>query len=825
MKISYNWLQNYFTQPLPNPNEVADLLTSTGLEVEGVETIHAVKGGLEGVITGQVVQVEKHPNADALRLTKVNIGQAELLNIVCGAPNVAVGQKIVVALVGATLYPINADPITLKKAKIRGEQSEGMICAEDELGIGQSHNGILVLPDHTPIGLPAAQVLGLPNDYIFEIGLTPNRSDAYSHIGVARDLAAAIAIRNNQPVPLNIPSVASFAAPANAPAYPVQVLNANACPRYSGILLEEVKIAESPKWLQQNLQAIGVRPINNVVDITNFILHELGQPLHAFDADKIAGNAIVVNTLAPDTPFVTLDGKERKLHADDLMICNAQQQAMCIAGVFGGLNSGVTEQTTRIFLESAFFDAKYIRKTSFRHLLRTDAAQRFEKTTDINLTLYALQRASLLLQSLAGAKIASAVTDIYPNPKARTRINLSLAKLHKLTGVTIEPQDIRLILQQLDIQIENELPDVLTLLVGTNRPDVMRDVDVIEEIIRIYGLDRIPLPKGQQVAFTSTPVPDKVALQKQAAILLSAMGFNEVLCSAITNANYYPQNDPELVLLLNSLNANMDAMRKSMLPGNLEIVLHNQNHKNTDLKLFEFGQTYQQTQATGNKSVKNYPHTPHLTLLLCGKLSAESWQGKTLPTNFYDLKEVVLRLLKAMGVHNLKTNTDLTNCPLPDAKHLAYGLSVEVKGGKTLAVLGLVNPTLLKQFGIKTNEVWYADIQWDVVLQLVTNHKPRFSEVPRFPGMRRDLAVIINENIDYVQLENIAIKIGKQLLKQVNLFDIFVDAQKLGEGKKSYAISLFFQDANRTLTDKDVETVVNQIIHQFKNQLNAEIRA
>ncbi len=816
MKISYNWLKDYLQIDLP-ADQAAQVLTDIGLEVEKFEVTGGVEGGFEGLVVGEVLTAEQHPNADRLRVTTVNVGGEEPLNIVCGAPNVAAGQKVVVATVGTMLYPLEGDPFKIKKGKIRGEVSMGMICAEDEIGMGTDHDGIIELDTDAPPGTPVKEVIQLETDEVFEIGLTPNRSDATNHVGVAKDLAAALQILKGSDKKVVLPAVDGFKVSNNALPIAVEVQNTEACPRYVGVSISGVKVGESPEWMQKRLMAIGVRPINNIVDITNFILHELGQPLHAFDADKIAGNKVIVRCLPQDTEFVTLDEQTRKLHAEDLIICDGDNKPMCIAGVFGGLNSGVTEQTTNIFLESARFHPIRTRRTSARHLLRTDAAIRFEKGVDPNNCLYALKRAALLITELAGGAITSEVVDVYPTPVERPLVKVRYKRVNQLIGVDIPKDTVKNILTALDIQIQSEDEESLQVAVGTERADVLREVDVIEEILRIYGFNSVPIPETLKSSLSYSNKPDSDQLTRKIADLLVSDGFYQSMGTSITNSKYYEEGDNSIVPLMNSLNANMDVMRSNMLFSGLEAILHNQNHKQSDIRFYEFGKTYaqQEVENDGQSSIK-YSEQTHLSLFLTGNLKTESWDGKTNKVSFFDLKESVQRVLSRLGIRSFQSQE-------ADASHLAYGLTYQLGKQRPLVTFGSVKRTILKQFGIK-NEVYYADIQWDQVLKVVKKQKTTYQEIPKYPSVRRDLAMLLDKEVAFGKIEAIAKSTVKQLLRNVNLFDIFDDESKLGEGKKSYAVSFLFQDERKTLTDKEVDKVMKKLIHRVQTELGAEIR-
>lgn len=811
MKVSYNWIKQYLPIDLP-AEKVAEILTDTGLEVEGLEQIESIPGGLAGLVVGEVKTAEQHPNADRLRVTTVDVGGAELLNIVCGAPNVAAGQKVVVATVGTMLYPTEGDPFKIKKGKIRGEVSLGMICAEDEIGLGTDHDGIMVLPAETPVGTPAKEVFNVETDYIFEIGLTPNRSDALGHIGVARDIYAALRIHHDFKGNLQLPDVSDFKVENTDLPIPVTVENTEACPRYSGVSITGVTIKNSPEWLQNRLNAIGVRPINNIVDITNYILHETGQPLHAFDADQIAGQTVVVKTLPKDAVFVSLDEQERKLHEDDLMICNANGEGMCIAGVFGGIHSGVTEQTTNIFLESACFHPIRTRRTASRHHLRTDAAIRFEKGVDPNNTVFVLKRAALLIQELAGGQIASEIVDVYPEKVKRKVVPLRYKQLDRLVGISIPRDQVKKILAALAIEVVEETAAGLTVKVGTNRADVYREADVIEEVLRIYGLNNVPMPSHIKSSMVFSEGLDQDKVYNTMADFLAANGFNEMMATSISQQKYYQEGQKGIVHLLNSLNADLDVMRPSMLFSGLEAVAHNLNHKNANLRLFEFGKMYS---CYDKESITHYEEQQHLSLFVTGKSTEENWQQAQQDTNFFTLKNTVLQALNRLGINSYK---------LAEYQNEQWIFAQQYKLGKqVLATLGQVQPKVLKKMGIK-QPVFYADFAWDVVLQVLRNKKLKVTDIPKYPSVRRDLALLLDKKVTFAEIEQIATKGSKKILQSVNLFDIYEDETKIGKDKKSYAVSFVFQDAKKTLTDKEVDKVINKLVNSFERQLGASLR-
>ncbi|OMP81107.1 phenylalanine--tRNA ligase subunit beta [[Flexibacter] sp. ATCC 35208] len=805
MTISYNWLCDYLPVK-PTPEELSVILTRIGLEVESLEEFESVKGSLEGLVIGEVLTAVPHPNADKLRLTTVNIGAAEPLNIVCGAPNVAVGQKVVVAPIGVTIYPASGEPLTMKKAKIRGEESHGMICAEDEIGLGSSHAGILVLdPSLTP-GTPAREIFKPFEDWVYEIGLTPNRMDAMSHLGVAKDVCAYL---NNTGNTLDnkakIPALAPLPEAKDRYDIAVSIENTTACPRYAGITLTGVKVGPSPEWLAHRLQAIGIRSINNVVDITNFILHETGQPLHAFDADTIKGRQIRVKNLPQNTPFVTLDEKERKLDAADLVICNADSEPMALAGVFGGLHTGVSDTTTNIFLESACFAAASIRPTSFRHGLRTDAAARFEKGVDISGTVYVLQRAAALICELAGGQAASGIIDVYPAPKPAVEVETSWKYIQKLSGKAYPADKVERILVSLGFTFLSKTEERFRVAVPYSKPDISIPADIVEEVMRIDGLDNIDIPT--QVLITPSPAsrPDKEKIREKVANYLASNGFNEIFTNSITNSKYYsPEVLATTVRMINSLTEDLDIMRPSMLETGLESVSHNLNRRNDNLLFFEFGNTY----ATSGEH--KYEETAHLSLYLTGQKVAESWLHKAAPVDFYFLKGYVQNVLQLLGIKGLQWK---------EGEQHTWEIVVK---NKSVVTLGAVDNAKLKQFDIK-QPVWFADFNWLNLLSLLQKTESFYKEIPKFPSVRRDLALILDKQVKYAAVEAAVKTVKSPLLQNVNLFDVF-ESEKLGNNKKSYAVSFTFQDAQKTLTDKEIDAVMEKLIKTFQTQLQAEIR-
>lgn len=808
MTISYNWLCDYLPVK-PTPEELSTILTRIGLEVESLEKFEAVKGSLAGLVIGEVLTAEKHPNADKLRLTTVNTGNGEPLHIVCGAPNVAVGQKVVVAPIGTTIYPLGGEPLTMKKAKIRGEESQGMICAEDEIGLGNSHDGIMVLDASLQPGTPVSEVFKPAKDYIFEIGLTPNRMDAMSHIGVAKDVCAFLNnIEHTHKYQVQLPEIKALPKATTPLPISVTIENTDACPRYSGISITGIQVAPSPEWLKTRLTAIGVRPINNIVDITNFILHETGQPLHAFDAAAIKDNAVVVKNLPQGTPFVTLDEKERKLDATDLMICNGAGEGMCIAGVFGGLHSGVSDTTQSIFLESAFFSAGGIRTTSFRHGLRTDAASRFEKGVDISNVVFALQRAADLICTLSGGKAASDIIDVYPAVKVKTQVETTYSYIRKLSGSNYPADKIKNILRSLGFDLLSESAEGFRVAVPFSKPDISLPADLVEEVMRIDGLDNIEIPSKISISPALSVQPDVESIREKVANYLAGNGFNEIFTNSITNSRYYtPEVLEHAVKMMNSLTVELDIMRPSMLETGLEGISHNLNRKNEDLLFFEFGKTYQVLE-------KGYGENNHLVLYLTGRQTAETWMHKTSPVDFYFLKGFVINILRQLGYKQL-TWAESTETGLQPA------WEIKIKN-QVVVTLGGVTTAKLKQFDIR-QPVWFATFNWDKILGLLQKSDNFYKEIPRFPAVRRDLALVLDKQVKFAAVEAAARSVKSGLLQQVNLFDVF-ESEKLGTNKKSYAVSFTFLDPQKTLTDKEIDGVMDKLIKTFETQLQAEIR-
>lgn len=805
MKISINRLKEYLYLK-ESPEEVAALLTQSGLEVEHLEPFVSVPGGLEGMVIGEVLTCVKHPDADKLSLTTVDIGQEQPSQIVCGASNVAAGQKVVVATVGATLYPSTGEPFEIKKAKIRGQASEGMICAEDEIGIGTSHAGIIVLDTDLPNGTAASAYFEVTQDLILEIGLTPNRADAASHLGVARDLKALLGR------PLSLPVEPAIQAEATGPSLEVVVDKTSDCPRYSGIVLTGIQVGTSPQWLQHFLRSLGLEPINNVVDITNYILHDLGQPLHAFDAAKIRDGKICVGKLPKGSTFVTLDGKERKLSGEELMICDSKG-GMCIAGVFGGAVSGVSDQTTSIFLESAYFSPDVIRKGSQVHGLKTDASFRFERGTDPNMPVYALKQAVLLLQRYAGAKVASELIDIYPQPKADAQIEVSFGHINRLIGKAIDPEEVVAILEGLEIGVSARTPEGFVATVKPYRVDVTREADIIEEVLRIHGFQQVPLSENLSTEFLAEhPVKDLAKLQYRLTEMLANQGYFELVTNSLTSPKYVEKSGfldaSTTVEIYNKLSEDLGLMRQTLLFSGLEVLAHNINRRQTDLKCFEFGTVYQK------KAEGGYKESRHLAIFLSGNRSLESWVAPAKPLAFADIYATVTQIMERLHV-------EVSQVDVIEVAPFSYGLSLKV-GEKVVATLGLVEDKQLKLAEVR-QEVWFAELDWDLLAKKSSGLK-KFQELSKFPEVRRDLSLVIDQDLSYDRVKKVAEKAGGKLLKQVDVFDVY-QGDKLGQGKKAYALSFILQDQENTLTDKEIDKTMSNLIQAFQNQVGAIIRS
>ena len=804
MTISYNWLKEYIDIP-ETPEEIGKVLTSTGLEVESVQPFETVKGGLKGLVIGEVLTCTKHPNADKLSVTTVDVGGEKPVNIVCGASNVAAGQKVVVALPGATVSPIKGDPFTIKLAKIRGEQSEGMICAEDEIGLGESHAGIMVLNTTTANGTPAAEYFNIESDHILEIGLTPNRADAASHIGVARDIRAA---KNR---PLKRPSIDQFKVDNNSLPISVVVDHTEACPRYSALTIKNITVRESPPWLKNRLLSIGLTPINNIVDVTNFVCHETGQPLHAFDADKIKGGKVIVKTLPAGTKFTTLDKKERTLLSSDLMICNAQEEGMCIAGVFGGIHSGITEQTKNIFLESAHFSANYVRKTSLHHQLKTDASFRFERGTDPEITVYALKRAAMLIKEIAGGEIASEVIDIYPSKLGKRSIEVKDKNVNRLIGKTIAREEIFSILERLDIGISEKKDDRYTVLVPPYRVDVLQEADVVEEILRIYGFNNIELSNTARTDYLAEfPVKNPDKFKRSLGELLAGNSFYEIWTNSLTNYSYQLKHGltfkGEAVEILNKLSEEQGIMRQTMLFTGLEVCAYNINRKQKDLKLYEFGKIYARVNG-------KYLEEEKLALYLTGNLETENWQRKAQAITYYDLAQQVSNILNKCGLTSVKQE------PVDD-QLLEYGSIIKLNDIE-IGKLGKVKSLILKDFGIR-QELFYGELNTSLLFN-AANPKLVIQDVPKFPEVKRDLSLVLDAPVRFDEIRNLAMATEKRLIRDMVAFDVY-EGENIPKGKKAYALSFTLLDETKTLTDQEIDQAMERLMSAFEKKLGAVIR-
>ena len=830
MNISYNWLKRYLTLT-DSAEEVAKILTSIGLEVGKVEKVQTIKGGLEGLVVGEVITCVDHPNSDHLHITTTRVApDAEPLQIVCGAPNVAAGQKVIVATVGTVLYD-GDEKFTIKKGKIRGEESLGMICAEDEIGVGNNHDGIMVLPADTPVGMPAKEYFGVEDDTLIEVDITPNRADGASHYGVARDLYAyyQAAQKPEAGVQLTKPSVEDFQVQSNTLPIEVVVENADACPRYTGVSIKGVTIKESPDWLKKALNTIGIRPINNVVDVTNFVLHEMGQALHSFDADKIKGNKVIVKNATEGQKFVTLDGVERTLSAADLMICNAEEP-MCIAGVFGGQDSGISDTTTNVFLESAYFDPVSIRKTARRHQLSTDASFRYERGCDPNNTLYVLKRCALLIQEVAGGEIAMEVTDQGQTTFEPFPIELNIDRTNALIGKELGEELIETILKALEVEIYNKNGKVWQIGVPRYRVDVQRECDVIEDILRIYGFNNVEFPEKLNTSLSYNPKPNPVALQIRLSEQLTAQGFNEILNNSLTKMSYY-ENLQEYALatcvkIMNPLSQDLGVMRQTLLFGGLESIQRNANRKNADLKFYEFGSCYHYSaQKIADRQAKDphwtydplyaYSEEPHLALWLTGNKTTQSWVQKEEKTSFYQLHAYVSNVLRRLGVaYKL--------APMEANELYDDGMAILAPNGKQIGVMAIVAKKQLKAFDID-NPVYYADLDWNMLLRLHKQYKPVINDLPKYPEVKRDFALLVDKSVKFADLAQAAMATEKKLLKQVNLFDVY-EGKNLDAGKKSYALSFILQDTENTLKDKQIEAIMAKLLKTFEEKFGAKLR-
>ncbi len=808
MRISYNWLKQFINIGW-NAEKTGELLTNLGLEVEGIEDYQSVKGGLEGVVVGKVLTCEQHPNADRLKLTTVDIGADQPLQIVCGAPNVAKGQIVPVATIGTKLYSVEGEEWTIKKGKIRGEESHGMICAEDELGLGQSHDGIMVLNKSLKVGTPASEIFEIENDKVFEIGLTPNRADAMSHLGVARDLRAGL-MQHDINLELITPSTSSYHLDNRSLKIDVKVQDIDKAPRYCGVTISDIKVADSPIWLQNRLKAIGLSPINNIVDATNYVLHELGQPLHAFDASKIKGNKVIVKTLKAGTKFTTLDEVERELHEDDLMICDGEKP-MCIAGVFGGIHSGVTEETTSIFLESAYFNPISTRKTAKRHGLNTDASFRFERGIDPNITEYALMRASLLIIDIAGGEITSDIFDSYPVKIEDSQVRLSFENAENLIGQEIPKETIKKILASLEIKVNNVTETGLGLMVPAYRNDVSREADVIEEILRVYGYNNIETTEKLNASISNSNKFEDYKLRNVIGDQLVAQGFYEIMANSLTTAKYTELssqlNEEHNVLMLNPLSQDLGVMRQSLLFSGLEAIAYNINRKQSDLKLFEFGKSYHDYNGKREEP-------KHLSLLITGNRTNESWNGINKTSDFFYVKGVVTSVMQRLGIPNYKEQ------PVKDDV-FSEGLTMSL-GKAKLVSIGLLKKPVLKYFGIG-QPVLYADFSWDNIIEVAKQNSIIFKDLPKYPEVRRDFALLLDESVSFESVYDLAKQSERKLLKNINLFDVY-QGKNLPKGKKSYALSFTLQDEHKTLNDKQIDKIMSKLQQSFENQLGAELR-
>ena len=820
MNISYNWLKDYLDFDL-QPDEVAAALTSIGLETGGVEEVQTIKGGLEGLVIGEVLTCEEHPNSDHLHITTVNVGGAEPLQIVCGAPNVAAGQKVVVAVNGTKLYD-GDECFTIKRSKIRGVESNGMICAEDEIGIGTDHAGIIVLPADAVVGTPAKEYYNVKSDYVLEVDITPNRVDATSHFGVARDLAAYLK-QNGKPANLKRPSVDAFKIDDEVPAIEVVVENKEACLRYSGITIKNVTVKESPEWLQNRLKVIGLRPINNVVDITNYILHGVGQPLHSFDADKIKGNKVVVRSATEGAKFVTLDGVERTLTDRDLMICNVEEP-MCIAGVFGGLDSGVTEQTKNVFLESATFHPTWIRKTARRFGLNTDASFRYERGLDPNQTVEVMKRAALLIQEVAGGTITGAIQDIYPVPVAPYRVELTYDKVNTLIGKVIPVETVKSILESLEMKIVSETAEGLVIDVPVYRIDVQRDVDVIEDILRIYGYNNVEFSDNVKSNLSyQTPTDRSYKLQNLISEQLCGCGFNEILNNSLTRSAYYDNLSTypvsHCVMLMNPLSADLNCMRQTLLFGGLESVEHNAKRKNGNIRFFEFGNCYDYNidHKKEGETLAEFSEDYRLGLWVSGSRVDNNWAHPNEKSSVYELKAYVENILVRLGVNLQKVIFgNLAN------DFYSAGLSITTSSGRQLGTMGIVSPKICKELDIET-DVYYAELSWTLLMKEIKKSKVTFSEISKFPAVKRDLALLLEKNVQFAEIEKIATESERKLLKDVALFDVY-EGKNLPAGKKSYAVSFYLQDEGKTLNDKQIDAIMKKIQTNLEQKLGAQLR-
>jgi phenylalanyl-tRNA synthetase beta chain len=818
MKISYNWIKDYLDIDI-DPHKVAEILTGIGLEIEGTEEWETVKGGLAGVVIGEVLTSKKHPDADKLSVTIVDIGSGDPLRIVCGAPNVAAGQKVPVATAGTFVFK-GDEKIEIKKSKIRGELSEGMICAEDELGMGTGHEGIMVLDKSAIPGTPASEYFKIEKDFVFEIGLTPNRIDSGSHFGIARDLAAYLAVNNNHCSGIKLPSVDNFKPEGQGETFEIVIENKNDCPRYTGVNISNVTIAESPDWLKNRLRAIGQNPINNVVDITNYIQNEIGQPLHAFDADRITGKKVIIRNLPDKSKFLTLDNMERSLSSKDLMICNTEE-GMCIAGVFGGAKSGVTSGTKNIFLESAYFNPVTIRKTARRHGLHTDASFRFERGADPNITVWALKRAAGLIRDIAGGRLLSDIKDIYPEQVKNKVIEVSYHNIARLIGKQIESETVKKILSLLDIGIKTETNEALLLEIPAYRVDVHREADVIEEILRIYGYNNIQVSDHVNSTLTYINKPDKEKATNLISNTLSANGFAEIMSNSLTPSVLYEDNNDfdgnQLVRLANPLSSDLNTMRQTLLFGGLSSIVWNINRQNRDLKLYEFGNTYFfREEKKSKKPVDRYFEKTDLALFITGNKEKSNWSAKAVPADFFFIKAFVEMVLGRIGI-----KPDSLALAGSDKKYFSESITY-LFNNQIIAEAGKISTKYLQIFDID-QDVYYGHIEWDSVLRIISKHIIQYNELPRFPAVKRDLALLVDKGVKFSQIRSLAFKTEKNILKDVSLFDVY-ESDSLGRNKKSYAVSFVLQDDLKTLTDKNIDKIIENFIRVFEKELGAQIR-
>ncbi|HPP93530.1 MAG TPA: phenylalanine--tRNA ligase subunit beta [Bacteroidales bacterium] len=817
MKISYNWLKEYLQIDL-DPHDVAEILTNTGHEIEETEEWYSVEGGLKGIVIGEVLSSQKHPDADRLTVNIVDVGGERPLTIVCGAPNVAAGQKVPVALPGSFIFK-GDEKIEIKTSKIRGQISEGMICAEDEIGMGTSHEGIMVLSADAKPGTPAAEYFGVEKDFVFTIGFTPNRIDCASHIGLARDLAAYLAVNRGMDIRLKMPSIESFKPENSRETFEVIIENTRDCPRYTGVNIFDVKVAESPQWLKNRLRAVGLSPINNVVDITNYVLYECGQPLHAFDADMITGQKVIIKNLPDGTKMTTLDNVERVLSAKDLIICN-ESEGMCIAGVFGGLKSGVTEATRNVFLESAYFNPVSIRKTAKRHSLNTDASFRFERGADPEITVWALKRAATLIRDIAGGKLLADIRDVYPVKIPNPVITISCDRINRLIGKDLPYDKIKKIISLMDIKILSENLPEMKIEIPARKVDVQKEADVTEEILRIYGYDNVEVGNHVNSTLSYTEKPDRHKLMNLVSEMLAANGFSEIMCNSLVPASWF-ENNPDfdstkLVKLANPLSSDLNAMRQSLLPGGLSTIARNINRQNYDLKLFEFGNCYFFNNTTGVKRVDRYSERMSLDLFMTGNRAKHTWNSPKTPADFFYMKSFTEMVLQRTGL-----DADSLKQAESEKSYFTESL-VYLVNGKPVAETGKISPSYLKKFEIE-QDVYYSHIDWDYLLEVIKNNAITYRELPKFPWVRRDLALLIDNHVRFSQIRELALSTENQFIKDICLFDVY-ESESLGKDKKSYAVSFILQDEHKTLTDKQIDRIMNNLIKAFEKELGATIR-